>query len=65
MAMMIMIVIMSVWLEYVSKLRLTTGLLFIPQVIYENGGPWWNNIGWIRLLILPPELSDNPTSRFI
>jgi hypothetical protein len=28
--------------ETVSELRPPTGLLFIPQVIYEHGEPWWN-----------------------
>jgi hypothetical protein len=41
------------------------GLLFIPQLIYEYGEPWWNDIGREILLILPPELSGNPTSRII
>jgi hypothetical protein len=34
---------MSMGLEYVSELRLPTGLLFIPQVIYEHGESWWND----------------------
>jgi hypothetical protein len=36
--------------------------LFIPQVIYEHGEPWWNDIEREKLLIHPPELSGNPTS---
>jgi hypothetical protein len=24
------------------------GLLFIPQVIYENGEPWWNDIDRVK-----------------
>jgi hypothetical protein len=35
---------MSVGRDYVSELRPPTGLLFIPQMIYEYGGPWWNDI---------------------
>jgi hypothetical protein len=34
-----------------------------PQVIYEHGETWWNDINRGRLLIRPPELSGNPTSR--
>jgi hypothetical protein len=48
--------------DYVSELRPTTGLLFIPQVTYEHGKPWWNEIDRCKLLIRPPELSGNPTS---
>jgi hypothetical protein len=29
--------------DYVSELRPATGLLFIPQVIYEYGKPRWND----------------------
>jgi hypothetical protein len=36
--------------------------LFIPQVIYEHGKPWWNDIDRGKLLILPPDLSGNPIS---
>jgi hypothetical protein len=32
-----MIMIMSMGRDYVSELRPPTGLLFIPQVIYEHG----------------------------
>jgi hypothetical protein len=39
--------------------------LFIFQVIYEHGVPWWNNIDKGTLLIHPPQLSGNPTSRII
>jgi hypothetical protein len=41
--------------------RPLTGQLFIPQVIYEQGEPWWNDIYRI-IPICPPELSGNPTS---
>jgi hypothetical protein len=57
-----MMMIMSIRPEYVFELRLPTGLLFIPQVIYEHGEPWWNGINRGKLLICPPELSGNPTS---
>jgi hypothetical protein len=36
--------IMSMGCDYVSELRQPTGLLFIPQVIYEHEEPWWNDI---------------------
>jgi hypothetical protein len=36
------------------------GLLFIPQVIHEQGEPWWNNIGRENL-IRPPQLFGSPT----
>jgi hypothetical protein len=39
--------------------------IFIPQVRYEHGNPWWNDIDRGKALICPPELSGNPTSRFI
>jgi hypothetical protein len=35
---------MLVGWDYVSKLQLPTSLLFISQVIYENGEPRWNDI---------------------
>jgi hypothetical protein len=41
-------------------------LLFIRQVIYENGEPWWDVDGDRRkLLIRLPELSVNLTSGVI
>jgi hypothetical protein len=51
--------------RYVSELRWTTGLLFIPQVIYEHGEPWWNDVNrgnsWLvhpsSLAILPAKSS--------
>jgi hypothetical protein len=39
-----MIIIMSVGRDYVSELRQRAGLLVIYQVIYDHGGPWWNDI---------------------
>jgi hypothetical protein len=58
--------IMSTGSDYVSELQPTKGQFFIPQVIYEHGKPWWNNkVDRGKLLISPPELSDNPTSRYI
>jgi hypothetical protein len=35
---------MSTGWDYVSELRPLTGLLFIPQMIYESGEPRWNDI---------------------
>jgi hypothetical protein len=36
---------MSMVWHHVSELRPPTGILFIPQVIYQYGEPWWNDIG--------------------
>jgi hypothetical protein len=33
----------------------------MPQVIYEHEEKWWN-VNTVKLLILPQELSGNPTS---
>jgi hypothetical protein len=41
------------------------GLWFIPQVIYEHGGLWRNNIDKVKPLICPTGLSGNPTIRII
>jgi hypothetical protein len=54
--------IMSMGWDYVSELRPRTGLLFTPQVTYEHGEPWSNNVDRWRLLTRPPELSGNPTN---
>jgi hypothetical protein len=27
-------------------MQIPTGPLFIPQVIYEHGEPWWNYVEW-------------------
>jgi hypothetical protein len=35
---------MLVGRDYVSELRPPTGLLFIPQMIYESGEQRWNDI---------------------
>jgi hypothetical protein len=59
----ILMMIMSMGCNYVSELQLPTGQLFIPQVIYEHGELWWNDIDSERHLIRPPELYGNPTSR--
>jgi hypothetical protein len=40
----IVLITMSMWLDYVSELGPQSGLLFIAQVILEHGEPWWNNI---------------------
>lgn len=39
-----MTMIVSVGWDSVSKLRPPLGLLIIPQIMYENGKPWWNDI---------------------
>jgi hypothetical protein len=52
--------------DYASELLTPTILLSIPQVIYEQGERWWNDdVDREKLLIRPPELSGNPTSRVI
>jgi hypothetical protein len=63
--MMMMIIIMSMGLHYVLELSPPTGLLFIPQMLCEHAGTWWNDVDRGKLLILPSELSGNPTSRII
>jgi len=50
---------------HVSEQRTPTAILFISQVIYEHGEPWWNYIDKGKLLIRPQVLSGNPTSRVI
>jgi hypothetical protein len=42
--MMMMTMIMSTGWDYVSELRPSPGLLLIPQMVYEHGEPWWNDI---------------------
>jgi hypothetical protein len=51
-------------IDDINELRPPAGLLFIPQVRYEHGEPWWNDIGRGKHLIRPPELPDS-TSRVI
>jgi hypothetical protein len=58
-----MMMMMSMWRDYVSELRPPTGLLFISQVIYGHGEPQWNDINKEKLLICLPELSGHPTTR--
>jgi hypothetical protein len=57
--------IMSMGYDYISELWPPSSLLFIPQVIYKHGKPWWNNVDRGKLLIHPPELCGNPTSSII
>jgi hypothetical protein len=40
----LIMLIMSTGWDYVSELRQPKGLLFIPQVIYKYGEPWWKDI---------------------
>jgi hypothetical protein len=64
-------IIMSMGWDYVSKLRRATGILFIPQAIYQHRVPWWNDIGrensWFvhqsYLAILPVESSSRKWRR--
>jgi hypothetical protein len=57
--------------HHVERVRLrlwtavTIGLLIIPQVIYEHGEPWWNDMDRGKLLIRLPEFSGIPISRVI
>jgi hypothetical protein len=53
---------MSVWWDYVSELRSPTGILFIPQVIYEYGERWWNSVDRWKFLIFPPEICGSSSS---
>jgi hypothetical protein len=55
-----MLLLMLTGWDYVSELRPPTGLLFIPQVIYEYGEPRWNDMDSGKLNN-PPELCDNST----
>jgi hypothetical protein len=59
------VMVISMGRDYVSELWSPTGLLFIPQVIYEHGEQWWNDVDSVKLLTRPPELSGNPNSRVI
>jgi hypothetical protein len=43
-----LMMIMSMVRDYVSELRPSMGLLFIPQVIYEHREPWWNDIDRVK-----------------
>jgi hypothetical protein len=58
----LMTIIMSVGRDYISELRPLASLIVIPQVIYEHGEVWCNNVQKGKLLVRPPELSANPTS---
>jgi hypothetical protein len=60
---MIMIMIISMEWDYVSKPRPQTGLLFIFQVIQDHREPLENDIDIGKFLIRLPELSGNPTGR--
>jgi hypothetical protein len=60
-ALMMMMIIVSMWRDYVSELRPPRGLLFVPQVAHEYGEPRWNDTDRGKL-IHPPQFSCNPTS---
>jgi hypothetical protein len=47
---------------YGVTLRLWT-VATIHLVKYERGEPWWIDSDWVKLLIRPPELCGNYTSR--
>jgi hypothetical protein len=55
-----LVVVLMGW-DYISELQPPTGLLFIPQIIYEYREPWWNNTDREKLLICPPDFSANFT----
>jgi hypothetical protein len=40
----LLLLFMSMWSHYVTKLQLQTGLSLIPQVIRDYGNIQWNNI---------------------
>jgi hypothetical protein len=48
------------WWGYVSELRLPTGLLFIPQIIYWHGRPRWNDIDRTKAKNTERQLSRVP-----
>jgi hypothetical protein len=52
--------------DYVSEPRTPTDLLFIPQMIYEHGEPWWDHhANRENLLTRIPELFGNPIKTVI
>jgi hypothetical protein len=53
-----MLLFMSMRRDDISELWPPTGLLFIPQVIYEHGELWWNDIDWEK-----PKNSDRKLSQ--
>jgi hypothetical protein len=56
---------MSMSWDYVSELRLLTGLLFIPKVIYGEPRNILNDVDRGKFLTRPSELHGNPTSTAI
>jgi hypothetical protein len=54
---------MSMRWDYVSELRPPTGMLFVPQVMYEYIKPRWNNIVRLKLLIRPSSLEILPAKQ--
>jgi hypothetical protein len=61
-ALLMIMMTMSMWWDFVSELRPPTDLLFVPQKIHEHGEPWWNDIERGKLVIRPSELRVNHTS---
>jgi len=47
---------MFVWMRWacVSELRPRTDLLFIPQMRYEHGEPWWNDTDRVKAMQSSP-----------
>jgi hypothetical protein len=61
----ITVMLLFIWgWDYVSELRPSAGLLFIPQTIYEYGEQWWNDIDGktkeleepVPMSICPPQI---------
>jgi hypothetical protein len=57
-----MLLFMSMWWDYVSKLQPPTAPLFILKMIYKYGEPWWNCTvrgkpkNWVPVPLCPPEI---------
>jgi hypothetical protein len=65
-----LLLFMSMWWDDVSELRPPTGLLFIPQLIYEYGEPRWNDTDRgnrrtrrkpVTVQLCPQHISHGPT----
>jgi hypothetical protein len=61
---------MSIGKDYISELWPLMGLLFISQMIYDYGEPWWNNMDReykrtrrksVPVLLCPPEIPHGLT----
>jgi hypothetical protein len=61
MMMMMMTMMISMGWDCVSELWPPMGILFITQVIYKHGEPWWNDIDKVNFWFVH-QSSGNPTS---